>query len=258
MLTFCRSAPLVCCLGVLAGCAFGPLPPQQSAKTIWTPRAMTPTAPSVVQKPVAPPNPWKPDANSADRDWRHIVIHHTASSGGSVPAIHEAHLGRGWDGIGYHFVIGNGSGMGDGEIEPTFRWREQMHGAHAGKTEYNQHGIGICLVGNFQETHPSEAQLASVKRLVATLKHEYQVPSENVIAHRDVKATACPGKNFPLAEVGSSHLVPLYSGIGKSGKGNPAFEVASESFPTPAAGIQLVRAQDVQNRVDTAEGRPVR
>jgi N-acetyl-anhydromuramyl-L-alanine amidase AmpD len=180
-----------------------------------------------------------------------------------VPTIHEAHLKKAWDGIGYHFVIGNGSGMGDGEIEPTFRWREQMHGAHAGKNEYNQHGIGICLVGNFQETHPSEAQLASVKRLVATLKHEYQVPSENVIAHRDVKATACPGKNFPMAEVGSSHLVPLFSGTG-----SPAFEVATDTFANPATTIQLAAAksfpkQTVQSQfdedaVDTAERRPVR
>ena len=180
-----------------------------------------------------------------------------------MPAIHEAHLEKGWDGIGYHFVIGNGNGMGDGEIEPTYRWREQMHGAHAGKTEYNQHGIGICLVGNFQETHPSSAQLASVKRLVATLKHEYKVPSENVIAHKDVKATACPGKNFPLAEVGSSHLVPLFSGAGQ-----PSFEVASETFAVPVATVQLagterfakpiVQSQFDADHVDTAEGRPVR
>ena len=263
MLTFCRSAPLVCCLGVLAGCAYGPLPSQQSARTSWTPRTMTPAAPMVAQKPLAPPNPWKPDVGTADREWRHIVIHHTASSGGSVPAIHEAHLEKGWDGIGYHFVIGNGNGMGDGVIEPTYRWREQMHGAHAGKTEYNQHGIGICLVGNFQETHPSSAQLASVKRLVATLKHEYKVPSENVIAHKDVKATACPGKNFPLAEVGSSHLVPLFSGAGQ-----PSFEVASETFAVPVATVQLagtesfakpiVQSQFDADHVDTAEGRPVR
>ncbi len=147
---------------------------------------------------------WQPEASA--REWRYLVIHHTASSAGSVESIHEAHLGRGWQGIGYHFLIGNGNGMGDGEIEPTFRWREQLHGAHAGKDEYNQHGIGICLVGNFQDSHPSAAQLTAVKQLVATLKAEYGLASSQVIAHKDVKATACPGKNFPLADISRSDL----------------------------------------------------
>ena len=176
----------------------------QPAYQTWQPNLQPP--PIAVQRPVVVQNPWKPDEKT--RDWRHIVIHHTASSTGSVESIHDAHIGRGWIGIGYHFLIGNGKGMDDGEIEPTFRWRQQLHGAHAGKDEYNQHGIGICLVGNFEETHPSAAQLAAVKRLVGVLKSEYGINSDRVIAHKDVKRTACPGKNFPLAEVGLTEALP--------------------------------------------------
>jgi N-acetyl-anhydromuramyl-L-alanine amidase AmpD len=135
------------------------------------------------------------------------VIHHTASEAGSVESIHEAHIrrkdkdGNPWLGIGYHFVIGNGNGMGDGEIESTFRWKQQMHGAHAGDEQHNQHGIGISLVGNFDKHPPTTAQLASVKRLVSTLKIAYGISSGNVIGHAEIKATACPGKYFPMAEV---------------------------------------------------------
>ena len=150
-------------------------------------------------------NPWKPSA--PERSWTSIVIHHTASESGSVESIHEAHLrkkdkdGNPWLGIGYHFVIGNGSGMGDGEIEPTFRWRQQMHGAHAGDEAHNQHGIGIALVGNFDRHPPSPAQLASVKKLVATLKLAYGISSSSVVGHAEIKPTACPGKYFPMADV---------------------------------------------------------
>ena len=188
-------------LSLMAGC----LPsssgrPMAPAPVIYSPPVATPDfslRPTAVVE-----NPWQPDG--PPREWRHIVIHHTASSNGSVESIHETHLGKGWQGIGYHFVIGNGNGMGDGSIEETFRWREQMHGAHAGKDEYNQHGIGICLVGNFEETDPSSAQLAAVKRLIGVLKTAYQIPTSNVIGHRDVKATACPGSNFPMDEVAST------------------------------------------------------
>lgn len=164
-------------------------------------------------------NPWKPSV--AARDWKHIVIHHTASEAGSVATIHAEHLNRKdkngnyWKGIGYHFLIGNGTGMGDGEIEPTFRWKQQMQGAHAGSKdhpEYNDQGIGICLVGNFENHRPSAAQLASIKRLVGVLKREYRVQSSQVLGHRDVKATACPGKLFPLSEIALSEDVPIFSG----------------------------------------------
>ena len=144
------------------------------------------------------------------RNWKYIVIHHTASSQGNVESIHEAHLqrrdksGKPWLGIGYHFVIGNGNGMTDGAYEETFRWRQQMHGAHAGVAgapEYNEHGIGLVLVGNFENSPPTPAQLVTVKRLVARLSVEHGISSENIIGHSNVKATACPGKLFPLAEI---------------------------------------------------------
>ncbi len=154
-------------------------------------------------------NPWQP--SEPPRDWKYIVLHHTATSSGSVEEIHEEHLKKGWEGIGYHFVIGNGSGMGDGTIEPTFRWREQMHGAHAGKSEFNQQGIGVVLVGNFEESSPSTAQVEAATRLVATLKREYGISSENVIPHSEVKATLCPGKNFPLEAVATAQIFDTLS-----------------------------------------------
>jgi len=158
--------------------------------------------------PVKKDDPWKPE--TAARDWKYIVLHHTASEQGDVESIHESHLrnkdksGRPWLGIGYHFVVGNGRGMPDGSIEPTFRWKQQLQGAHAGVAEYNQQGIGIVLVGNFQNAPPTGAQLTSLKRLVRGLSREFEIGSDHVIGHADVKATECPGTNFPLAEVRDS------------------------------------------------------
>ena len=168
-----------------------------NSATPYSPTTPTPGFPSA--------NPWKPTV--AARDWKYIVLHHTASSNGNVESIHETHLqrkdsdGNPWLGIGYHFVIGNGQGMGDGAIEPTFRWKQQMHGAHAGDREYNQQGIGIVLVGNFDEQPPSPAQLTAVKRLVQILRTEYNITSDRIVGHGKVKATNCPGKYFPLYEV---------------------------------------------------------
>ena len=91
--------------------------------------------------------------------------------------------------------------MAGGRIEPTFRWIEQLHGAHAGSRPHNDSGIGICLVGNFENEPPTPLQMAAVKRMVRDLSHRYGIGAENVLRHGDVKATDCPGQQFPFDEV---------------------------------------------------------
>lgn len=148
---------------------------------------------------------WQPDA--AAGAWKYVLLHHSATESGSVASIDAEHRarrdasGNPWRGIGYHFVIGNGRGMADGQIEPTFRWKDQSAGAHAGEATFNEQGIGICLIGNFDQAPPTEKQLAAARRLVGYLKGEFRIPADRVLKHGDVKATACPGKHFPAQEL---------------------------------------------------------
>jgi hypothetical protein len=141
------------------------------------------------------------------RDWKSIVVHHSATSGGSVAAIDAVHrtqkdsAGKPWLGIGYHFVVGNGQSMADGAVEATFRWREQLPGAHAGRRDQNEHGIGICLIGNFDETRPTERQLASLAALLRQLSRQYSITRSHVLRHQDIHSTQCPGRLFPWEQV---------------------------------------------------------
>jgi N-acetyl-anhydromuramyl-L-alanine amidase AmpD len=148
---------------------------------------------------------WSP--RSEPREWKHILIHHSATEVGSVEAIDAVHRqrrdanGNPWLGIGYHFVIGNGHGMEDGAVAATFRWDQQLAGAHAGDEEYNSLGIGICLIGNFEETPPTDAQLDAMYALIEWLRTEYALPPEALARHLDVRSTACPGRLFPWEDV---------------------------------------------------------
>lgn len=145
------------------------------------------------------------------RKWKHIVIHHSATDSGNAAGFDKAHRSRGFEELGYHFVITNGDGGPDGNVEVGSRWRKQKWGAHTGGTpdnEYNNHGIGICLVGNFDEYSPSVKQLASLRKLLLFLCETYNVDPSNVIGHQDGPncATACPGKH--LERVVKSNLRP--------------------------------------------------
>jgi len=141
------------------------------------------------------------------RGWKYIVLHHSAAEHGDVASIDADHRtrvdsnGESWMGIGYHFVVGNGSGMPDGHVASTFRWTGQLHGAHSGDREHNDWGIGICLIGNFEETKPSMAQVEATAHLIAELRRRYGIAEDRILLHRDIKATACPGKHFDLQAV---------------------------------------------------------
>jgi N-acetylmuramoyl-L-alanine amidase len=144
------------------------------------------------------------------RHWQYIVLHHSGEQNGGYASIDRFHRGpeRGWDECGYHFVVGNGTESGDGEIEVGSRWLKQKHGAHThppGHTEYNEEGLGICLVGDFNQSPPTPRQIEACRRLVAYLQCRCGVSASGVITHGDADGakTDCPGRYFPY-----DHLIP--------------------------------------------------
>ncbi len=135
--------------------------------------------------------------------WDAIVIHHSASPVGSPQSIDQQHRGMGLTGLGYHFVVGNGLGMGDGEVHVGYRWLEQLPGAHvagpAGQT-YNRTGVGVCIVGDGERRPFSDAQMARLLEVVSALMKETGVPPERVYLHSDLSGARSPGAYFPAAE----------------------------------------------------------
>ncbi len=137
--------------------------------------------------------------------WQHIVTHHSGLEDGNARSYHSGHLRRGWEyGLAYHFVIGNGRDSPEGQIEIGPRWLKQIHGGHVRSEEHNEHGIGICLVGNFEKRRPSARQLASYHALVQWLRTDAPLGVRpRVTVHRwvDRNHTVCPGRYFPYADL---------------------------------------------------------
>lgn len=217
-------------LAALTGCA-NPQARNQTAATSLASSAPTipaPTfdGPNILKAPAAPkaqasaaaapalsgPAAWQP--RTAPRDWQYIVIHHSATPTGSMAFFDKEHKAKGWDGVGYHFVIGNGTETGDGQVEVTPRWTVQKWGAHAKTIDnrFNEHGIGICLVGNFDVERPSANQMKSLSRLVGFLMQQYRISPQNVVGHRDTKPTDCPGRYVNIAAVRSAALAAINGG----------------------------------------------
>ena len=135
------------------------------------------------------------------RKWDYIIIHHSATDVGNALSFDYVHSNkRKWEGLGYHFVIDNGtSGKEDGQVEISPRWIKQQDGAHCKADGMNYNGIGICLVGNFSEDSVTSKQMESLAYLVNVLKEYYAVPDSNILGHGQVSGanTECPGTRFP-------------------------------------------------------------
>ena len=158
------------------------------------------------------PYGWAP-ADRYEKSWKAIIIHHSATDTGNVASIDDYHRkNNGWDGIGYDFVIGNGAGSGNGQVETTFRWTGQKTGAHCKTDESNwanEDAVGICLVGNFDNSRPSSSQMASLMKLVRFLSERYDIPASRIYGHNTtpghITNTSCPGRYFPMSYV-KTHL----------------------------------------------------
>ncbi len=139
------------------------------------------------------------------RRWQYIVAHHSGVNSGNAAIydrFHRRHMGMP-NGLAYHFVIGNGSDSGNGEIEIGNRWTKQLQGGHVRNARVNDVGIGICLVGNFETRHPTSRQVAALTELIHYLKYELHGGRPSFTVHREVDGsrTLCPGRNFPTARM---------------------------------------------------------
>src|SRR5205823_2017857 len=81
------------------------------------------------------------DASIRTSRWKYIYVHHSRTAAGNATT-----LTSGADGAADHFVIGNGDGCVDGEIQVAPRWNKQLSAAPpAGAREIDPDCISICL-----------------------------------------------------------------------------------------------------------------
>jgi hypothetical protein len=142
------------------------------------------------------------------RRWQFIVVHNSGTRQGNARVFdyYHRHVRRMQNGLAYHFVIGNGTSTGNGEVEVGDRWRRQINGGHVHSDYLNNIALGICLVGDFNRDQPTRAQLESCEELIRYLRERCGKTDRGDIPvrpHREMNpprwATDCPGDAFPYS-----------------------------------------------------------
>ena len=142
------------------------------------------------------------------RRWQFIVVHNSGTRQGNARVFdyYHRHVRRMQNGLAYHFVIGNGTSTGNGQIEVGDRWRRQINGGHVHSDYLNNISLGICLVGDFNRDQPTRAQLDACEELIRYLRDRCGKTERGTIPvkpHRDINPprwpTDCPGDAFPYS-----------------------------------------------------------
>jgi hypothetical protein len=132
---------------------------------------------------------------STRSNWKYIYVHHSKTAVGSASL-----LGERTGGLADHFLIGNGQGAFDGEIQISRRWDEQTHALPpAGASKLDPSSISICVVGDFDKSLPTPVQMRALNQLVAALQSRMNIPARNVVIVTDAVGTSAgSGKYFPV------------------------------------------------------------
>lgn len=127
---------------------------------------------------------------TSKRKIKELVLHCSATREGrdyTVADITKWHKQRGFNDIGYHYVIYRDGSIHNGRDV-------NLVGAHC--TNHNAHSIGVCYIGGCKTdgTSPkdtrTDAQKAALLSLLKDLRKKY--PFAKIHSHRDFANKACP------------------------------------------------------------------
>lgn len=143
----------------------------------------------------------------------HVVVHTAAAArngrprDASVAEIRAWHLARGWDDVGYHWVV-----RMDGRIEAGRP--EERPGA--GVLGFNARSVHVCLSGHGDLAPPTPEQFGAAVRLIARIAERHGIAEatllnpSRVLGHREVWThrlvpepirKSCPGRMVDMRAI---------------------------------------------------------
>lgn len=124
-----------------------------------------------------------------------IIVHCSDSRFGDADRIDRWHKARGWEEIGYHFVITNGVMQPHTNYSPDDDGLTQIgrniekQGAHC--RGENRNSIGICLIGCHHFT--AKQLYVALPILLHYYMREYSLDENQIFGHRDFNdKKTCP------------------------------------------------------------------
>jgi hypothetical protein len=124
------------------------------------------------------------ECQAPDR-WNSIQIFFSGTRSGSLTQLAAVHGPAGAAELNCHFLICNGNGADDGEIQATEKWQKQWSIRPSATWQGSDRTIRICLVGDGVNVMPTNYQLKRLEMLLEALCRKFHIPTESVYLPQD-------------------------------------------------------------------------
>ncbi len=112
--------------------------------------------------------------------WNCIEIYYSNTKAGNLEQLASLNGLTSPEDINCHFVICNGLGAGDGQIQSTEKWQRQWS-IVPGQTWYgSSQTIRICVIAGGESVRPTNLQLKRTETLVETLSRKFNIQPEHI------------------------------------------------------------------------------
>jgi hypothetical protein len=112
--------------------------------------------------------------------WNCIEIYYSATKAGNIEQLASLSGLVRPDDLNCHFVVCNGLGGGDGQIQPTERWQKQWS-IIPGRTWHGSSlTIRICVVADGETAHLTDFQVKRTEALVETLCRKFEITPDSI------------------------------------------------------------------------------
>jgi hypothetical protein len=117
--------------------------------------------------------------------WDRIAVCYSGTQGGNVQQLLSVTNQDSPEDITCHFVVCNGFGGADGQIQPTEKWRRQCSIAQSGISDSGRQTIYVCVIADGKTARPTDLQIRRVEALIEALCREFNIQIEFVHCPND-------------------------------------------------------------------------
>ncbi len=119
--------------------------------------------------------------------WNSIEIYYSATKAGNVEQLVSLSGLACPEDINCHFVVCNGLGGSDGQIQPTEKWQRQWSIIPDRTWHGSRQTIRICIIADGKTARPTDFQIKRTEALVEALRRKFNIQPEHIYYPNDLR-----------------------------------------------------------------------
>lgn len=117
--------------------------------------------------------------------WNRVEIFYSKTMAGNIKQIASLRGLASTDDVNFHFLVCNGRGGGDGQIQASEKWRRQWSCVPGGMWYGSGETIRICVTAAERRSPPTGCQMKRTAELVEVLSRKFGIRPESIFYPED-------------------------------------------------------------------------